>query len=221
MPDTPRRRTPRWPWVLGVVVLAAALAVPLGPRVGGWLHGRAEAALALTKGQGNLLTTEPLRDARGVFDPETGLFARRPSGTPGGWTSGFVSGWNDAMRAAAAEGKFDAISLRHKVTSLGAMQARFAAEKGFELPADGTPVRDASKRWQFSVDADGTLQVRDLRAWATERTLVPVRGARCLLADSATTLWIRDADGRTCRTVDLPGHIELQVFTADAEPRAK
>lgn len=126
------------------------------------------------------------------------------------------------VRAAAARGETDAVSLRRKVTTLDAMKARFAAEPGFELPADGSRVLDPAGRWAFAMDADGHLLAGAADAAALDWSRVRVRGDRCLFADDGTTLWIRGADewNVSWKTFDLPRRIALQSFVEDTgKPR--
>ena len=117
------------------------------------------------------------------------------------------------MRNAVARGDVDTSALRAKVTTLEAMKARFAAEPGFVLPADGTPVADPSRRWEVATDEHGTLNVGRAGTPLNFASL-DVRGATCVFADGGSTLCVRRADEWriTYETFDLERRISLQVF---------
>jgi len=131
-----------------------------------------------------------------------------------GWAVAYEKGWNAVVRAAAARGETDAVSLRRKVTTLDAMKARFESDAGFEIPRDGGRARDPSGRWELAADEFGDLRVGDAGATELDRAWVRIDGARCLFADDDSTLWIRFAGEWNVSwvTVDLPRRAVLQRF---------
>ena len=70
------RLAARRPWNawtrMGVVVVALA-ALWFSPDAVGYVQGRVEASMALSKGRAELRTIGYPRNPRGSFDPETGL----------------------------------------------------------------------------------------------------------------------------------------------------
>lgn len=139
-----------------------------------------------------------------------------------GWAVAYAKGWNAVVRAAAARGETDAKSLRHKVTTLDAMKARFAAEPGFALAADGTRVGDPSGRWEVASTEYGWLLAGKAGAEQLNNTVGEVRDATCVFADGGSTLCVRRDDGWqvTYATFDLDRRASLQTFREDkGKPR--
>ena len=139
-----------------------------------------------------------------------------------GWAVAYAAGWNAVVRAAAARGETDAQSLRHKVTTLDAMKARFAAEPGFTFAADGTRVLDPSGRWEMAAADYGSLVAAKAGAEGLNWTSARVGDATCVFADGGSTLCIRRDEGWqvTYATFDLERRASLQEFREESgKPR--
>ena len=70
----PRRRRSRWTWACASVLAITALWFT--PDAAGYVQGRVEASIALSKGRAELRTIGYPRNPRGSFDPETGLVSQ-------------------------------------------------------------------------------------------------------------------------------------------------
>ena len=66
-----RRRWSPWKWACACVLALSALW--FAPDAAGYVQGRVEASIALSKGRAELRTIGYPRNPRGSFDPETGL----------------------------------------------------------------------------------------------------------------------------------------------------
>lgn len=206
---SPRRWTWR-DWTAAIVLGCAGLW--FAPDAEGYVQGRVEASISLAHGRAELRGIGLMRNPRGSFDPATGLVCHSLGCVANGWRIAYVKGWNDVVRAAAARGETDAVSLRGKVTTLDAMKARFAADPGFVLPADGARVRLA--RWDLFAEEHGYLNIARPGEKDGDWTFVSVRDARCVPADGGSTLCLRNDEGWRVvyRTFDLELRIELQTF---------
>jgi hypothetical protein len=220
MPAPPRRRFR--PWKLAIASVVALTALWFAPDAAGYAQGRLEAMHALAQGRAELRSIGLPRNPRGGFDPETGLVSKTLGCCVTGWTLAYRSGWNAVMRGAVASGRVDTSAMRAKVTTLDAMKARFAAEPGVVLPADGSRVTAPSGRWVVALDEHGSLGVGRADAPALDWAMVDVRDATCVFADGGSTLCVRREDAWRIEyeTFDLERRITLQQFYEDTgKPR--
>jgi hypothetical protein len=130
-----------------------------------------------------------------------------------GWAVAYENGWNQVVRAAAARGELDSVSLRHKVRTLDGVKAAFGADAGSPLSADAVAC-DLGRR--FEVRAQGSyVEVRRADRDGWETTLVDAQDAHVLFADGGTTLLLRESGGGQDRftSIDLPSRRMLQRWT--------
>ena len=135
-----------------------------------------------------------------------------------GWAVAYANGWNQVVRAAAARGELDSVSLRHKVRTLDGVKAAFGADAGSPLAKDAAV---SGPDGRFEVRAQGSyIEVRraDREGWET--TFVDAQDARVLFVDGGTTLLLRESGSwQDCFTsVDLPSRRMLQRWTEQTGP---
>jgi hypothetical protein len=207
-----------WTRAIRPVVACALVALGLtaawfAPDAACYVEGRFDAGKAVASGAAELRSIGLIRPARGRFDPDTGLFVRSLGCISTGWKRGYESGWNAAVRAAAANGETDSVSLRRKVRTEARVAEEFAAAVKFVLPSDTTPVRAPSGR--FEVRSDETnLMVRAAGADDWQWSGLSVTNATVVFVDEGTTLIVREGDGASAQftTVDLPSARALQEW---------
>lgn len=186
-------------------------------------RGYSDARAAIAAGEPRILSYGLPEFEAGEMDLKTGLPYERRGCEVDDVSSAHAAAFNGEIRRAVAAGELDDVSLRRKVTTRAAIEARFAKNPGVEIAAGRGTQRDPTGRFAVEIAPDpetdaelefNELWVADLRTGKRRYlTLCLFEGpARVLFSEDGETLYLRaEWDGQVCiQTHDLPRALFMQ-----------